>query len=371
MAEGQPPDQALHASAELARRAEELGYRRLWYGEHHLNPGVIGYNPALLMSLAGAVTTTLRLGSGAVLAGQRSALNIAEDFALLTAAYGDRIDLGIGRAAIRRTQRKKAENDDAAPTPPARSIPAAQEDRVTREGLLLPAAPDLSHLFGSPRTAAASQLLLAEGAEVPPYGEFTDQLLALLDHTAEVDGIAFPGAVPPTAGKPEVWVLGSSAGESAEIAGSRGLRFGANYHVAPSNVTDAVQHYRQSFVPRRELESPYVIVSAEVLVADTRQEVDRLAAGYAEWVHSIRTGQGAIRYPSPESAAQSPLNPEQQKLVRDRLETRFTGTAAQVAEQLQTLQQATGADELLISVSAHRAEDRLASYELLAEEWGL
>lgn len=369
LAEGQTPEKAIEESLTLARRAEELGYRRLWYGEHHLNPGVIGYSPALLIGLAGAVTTRLRLGAGAVLAGQRTALSIAEEFSLLQAAYGDRIDLGLGRAALRGAQPQAGAKNQSTAAPPARSTEAASEDRVTENGLLLPAAPDLSHLFGSPRTAAASQLLLHEGAVVPGYGEFTDEVISLLEHTASVNGVPFAAATPPTQETPEIWILGSSRGESAEVAGQRGLRFGANYHVAPSNVTDAVQHFRDSFMPSRDLEAPYVIVSAEVLVAETEQEADRLAAGYAEWVHSIRAGRGAILYPHPASAAKNPLPKSETALVRDRVSTRFVGTAAQVAEQLRVLQQATGADELLISTTTHRAEDRLRSYELLAEHW--
>ena len=368
--EGQSPEASLDDARELARAAEELGYHRLWYGEHHLNAGVIGYNPALLIAVAGAVTSRLRLGSGAVLAGQRTALSIAEDFSLLTAAYGGRIDLGIGRAAIRRTHRTQGD-DGAAPSPPARSSAAAREDRVTAEGLLLPAAPDLSGLFGSERLQAVSELLLPDGAVVPPYGEFANQLISLLGHTTVIDGVALPEATPQASSAPQLWVLGSSAGESAEVAGSRGLRFGANYHVAPSNVTDAVEHYRASFEPSAELSEPYVIVSAEVLVAETREQAERLAAGYAEWVHSIRSGQGAIHYPTPEHAVQNPLPEQQEQLVRDRTATRFIGTPDEVAAQLRTLQRATGADELLISTTAHDPAVRRRSFELLAQQWRL
>nr|WP_267878915.1 LLM class flavin-dependent oxidoreductase [Nesterenkonia massiliensis] len=54
---GQRPEEAMAASLELARRAEDYGYHRLWFGKHHLNPGVMGYSPALMMALAGSVTT--------------------------------------------------------------------------------------------------------------------------------------------------------------------------------------------------------------------------------------------------------------------------------------------------------------------------
>lgn len=376
LSEGQLPEEALSASIGLAQSAEGLGYTRLWYGEHHLNAGVIGYSPAVLMSLAGSATGRLRIGSGAVLAGQRTALSIAEDFSLLQAALGERIDLGLGRAPLRRAQATTdraggTPNQQPSSRPPGASSPQAQQDRTTPEGLLLPAAPDLSRLIGSPRVQAAAQLLLQPGAQLPEYQEFLDQLLGLLRHTTEVDGVALPEATPQTRGTPQVWVLGSSAGESAKLAGQRGLRFGANYHVAPTNVTDAVDHYRAAFRPSPDLEEPYVLVSAEVLVAESEAEAQQLASGYDQWVYSIRSGQGAIPYPSPETAASNPLSAEDAALIRDRSVTRCVGTAEQVAEKLDVLQRATGADELLISTTTHHPQARLRSFELLAHTWGL
>ena len=38
----------------------------------------------------------------------------------------------------------------------------------------------------------------------------------------------------------EVWIFGSSGGQSAEVAGERGLPFAANYHVSPATVLEAV-----------------------------------------------------------------------------------------------------------------------------------
>jgi alkanesulfonate monooxygenase SsuD/methylene tetrahydromethanopterin reductase-like flavin-dependent oxidoreductase (luciferase family) len=60
---------------------------------------------------------------------------------------------------------------------------------------------------------------------------------------------------------------------------------------------------------------------------------------------------------------------EDRALVGDRLETQFTGTAAQVADRLETLRDATGADELVVTTITHGHADRVASYRLLAEEW--
>jgi alkanesulfonate monooxygenase SsuD/methylene tetrahydromethanopterin reductase-like flavin-dependent oxidoreductase (luciferase family) len=49
--------------------------------------------------------------------------------------------------------------------------------------------------------------------------------------------------------------------------------------------------------------------------------------------------------------------------------SRGTKGYRQVADHLETLRDATGADELIITTITHQHEDRLRSYELLAEEW--
>ena len=94
-----------------------------------------------------------------------------------------------------------------------------------------------------------------------------------------------------------------------------------------------------------------------------------LATGYGLWVRSIRSGEGAIPFPTPDEARAHVWTDADRALVEDRVETQFTGTPRQVADQLETLRDATGADELIITTITHDHADRVASYRLLAEEW--
>ena len=362
---GSSASTAVSNSLDFAVQVEQFGYERLWYGEHHLNPGVIGYSPALMIALAGGVTKTIRLGAGAVLAGHRTALSVAEEFGLLEAAFPGRIDMGLGRAGLRSPGNQQDAQTVAAESD---SVSNIAESHRTEHGVVIPASPDLSSLFNSPRFRIQRQLLNQPGAQPGTYDEFIADLLDLLINRKVVDGYELAGTVPVQV-NPEVWVLGSSAGESSQIAGARGLRFGANYHVAPAKVLEAVADYRRAFKPNAQLAEPYVIVSAEVLVADTEEQAQRLAAGYDLWVHSIRTGQGAIYYPTPDEAAATPLSEAHWPIVADRVSTRFVGTAEQVVAQLESLRQATDADELLISTITHDHAARVRSFELLAQAW--
>jgi len=61
---------------------EAAGYGRYWFAEHHLNPGG-GSSPAVLIALVAGSTERIRLGSGGVQSGHRTALSVVEEFGLL------------------------------------------------------------------------------------------------------------------------------------------------------------------------------------------------------------------------------------------------------------------------------------------------
>ncbi|MFI9832999.1 LLM class flavin-dependent oxidoreductase [Streptomyces sp. NPDC051913] len=345
---------ALRNSIDLARRAERLGYARYWFAEHHLNPGVAGTSPAVVLALTAAATSTIRLGSGAVQLGHRTALNTVEEFGLIDALHPGRLDLGLGRSGGRPPGQPAAE-----PPPPGHAP----------NGLVVPPRFSFERLLGSPRIALQRKLLLLPGAESQEYAEQIDDLLALLAGTYRTDDGVEAHVVPGEGADVEVWILGSSGGTSAEVAGARGLRFAANYHVSPATVLEAVDGYRSFFQPSDVLDKPYVSVSADVVVAEDDATARERATGYGPWVRSIRTAEGAIEFPTPDEARAHPWTEADQELVQDRLDTRFVGSPTTVADRLEQLQEATDADELLLTTITHDHADRVRSYELLAAEW--
>ncbi|MFF3935585.1 LLM class flavin-dependent oxidoreductase [Streptomyces phaeofaciens] len=350
---------ALRNSLDLARHAERLGYARYWFAEHHLNPGVAGTSPAVVLALTAAATSTIRLGSGAVQLGHRTALSTVEEFGLVDALHPGRLDLGLGRSG----------GGPSGPpsTPPPTATPVV--DGRAPNGLLIPPRFAFENLLGSPRIALQRRLLLLPGAASQDYAEQIDDILALLAGTYRSPEGVEAHAVPGEGADVEVWILGSSGGTSAEAAGARGLRFAANYHVSPATVLEAVDGYRARFKPSATLDRPYVSVSADVVVAEDDTRARELATGYGPWVRSIRTAEGAIAFPTPREARALAWTDEDRALVQDRIDTQFVGTPAQVADRLEQLQEATGADELLITTITHDHADRVRSYELLAREW--
>jgi len=356
---GSTAPQALRNSIDLAQQTERLGYTRFWFAEHHLNPGVAGTSPAVVLALTAAATSSIRLGSGAVQMGHRTALSTVEEFGLLDALHPGRFDLGLGRSGGRPKEPKE----------PALVGAASVVDGRAANGLRIPPRFSFKHLLGSPRFALQKTLLQLPGAQSQDYTEQVDDVLALIAGAYRSPEGEEAHVVPGEGAALQIWILGSSGGESAEVAGQRALRFAANYHVSPGTVLEAAEGYRAAFRPSAELDRPYVSVSADVVVADTEAAARELATGYGLWVRSIRSGDGAIQFPTPDEARRHAWSGADRALVADRVDTQFVGTPSQVADQLEQLRDAVEADELIITTITHDHADRVRSYQLLADEW--
>ncbi|MXR22414.1 LLM class flavin-dependent oxidoreductase, partial [Halobacterium bonnevillei] len=73
-------------TVETARRAEELGYERVWVAEHHgTAERIAGTTPEVLLGHLAAETDDIRIGSGAVLLNHYSPFKVAEEFGALDA----------------------------------------------------------------------------------------------------------------------------------------------------------------------------------------------------------------------------------------------------------------------------------------------
>ncbi|WP_280335164.1 LLM class flavin-dependent oxidoreductase [Nocardia wallacei] len=356
---GSTPQQALRNSVDLARHAESWGYRRFWLAEHHFVQ-VASSSTATLIGLIAAATTTIRVGSAAVQLGHHTSASVVEAFGTIDALYPGRLDLGLGRSAHRVAQLRSAG---------VKPVPAPIRPTQVRDGVVIPPPFIPGQQLDTARLAASFQALLLPGAKAIGYTEQVEEIRALLEgRYRTADGIALQ-AVPGEGADVDLWLFGSSGGESAQLAGRLGLPFAANYHVSPGTILETVAAYRNSFRPSARYPEPYLVVSADVVVAEDDATARHLASTFGHWVYSIRSGSGAARYQDPDTA--EPLTEQQQRLVYDRVTTQFVGTPAVVTRRLTALQQLTGANELVITSVTHRHEDRLNSHRLLAREWGL
>ncbi len=356
---GSTPQQALRNTVDLARHAEAWGYRRFWVAEHHF-VAVASSAPTTLIALIAAATDSIRVGSAAVQVGHHTSAAVVEAFGTIDALYPGRLDLGLGRSAHRIAEVRSAG---------VRPVPALERPTLVRAGVVIPPPFRPGQLLDTARLAASFEALQLPGTRPLDYPQQVREIRDLLngDYRSSKD-IALH-AVPGENADVQVWLFGSSGGESAQLAGLLGLPFAANYHVSPGTIVDTVDAYRAAFRPSADLERPYLVVSADVVVADDDATAAHLATTYGHWVHSIRSGAGAAEYLDPDIAPA--LTEQQRRLVHDRVTTQFVGAPATVAERLSALQGLTGADELVVTSVTYRHEDRLRSHRLLAAEWGL
>ncbi|WP_395691096.1 LLM class flavin-dependent oxidoreductase [Nocardioides sp.] len=240
---------AVAASIALARTADQLGYRRYWLAEHHNMPAVAATNPPVLIGLVAGATSTIRVGSGGVMLPNHAPLVVAEQFALLEAAFPGRIDLGIGRAP--------------------------GSDPVTSYAL--------RHGAGGVSDEAVTR-----------FPEYVDNVLAMMEPDGvglQVQGRTYPlRATPSARSVPQIWLLGSSD-YSARLAAEKGMPYVFAHHFSGSGTADALALYRQGFRPSPELAEPRTFLTVNAVVAETEEEAARLALPQLQAMLALRTGQ--------------------------------------------------------------------------------
>ncbi|OHV21464.1 luciferase [Parafrankia soli] len=353
---GESVADALRNSLGLARHTDRLGYHRYWVTEHHVNPSTAGLSSTLLTALVADATTRVRVGSGSLQLGHRTALSVAEEWGLLDALHPGRLDLGLGRAGW---HPPAPAGDGGASTGSAQAEPAEPAEP----------APPYPRLRGSDLFALHRLLLPLNPLNSPDYLDQVVEVMALLDGTRRAGDLRVH-AVPGRRADVAVWVLGRTAGESAEVAGQLGLPYATNYHASPSTTADSVAAYRKAFRASETLARPYVIVTADVVVGPDDESARRAAVGHDRWSLANRVGEPTI-FPTPEEMSAFRWEPADRELVADLGRARLVGTPQHVAAGLREVRGRFDADELLVTTTTFDQADRLRSYELLAEEWRL
>ena len=304
--------EALRNTTELARKAEAWGYHRFWVAEHHNMPAIASSSPAVLLAHLAAATSTIRVGSGGVMLPNHAPLVVAEQFGTLESLHPGRIDLGVGRA-------------------PGTDQRTALALRRTMQGL---------------------------SAEDFP-AELAELVAMLAGDPARLQ------AVPTAAGLPQIWLLGSSD-FSARLAGLLGLPFSFAHHFSAAYTEPALAVYRSSFRPSQWLDEPHAMVAVSATCAETDERAEHLAK--PGWLSFLRLRAGApIRLPSPEEAAAYDFSPAEHAFIEQRRAGQALGSPQTVARQLSELLERTGADELMLTNQVYELEDRLRSYQLIAE----
>lgn len=345
---GQTTSDAISATLKLARLADDLGFRRYWLAEHHNMPAVASTNPAVLIGIVAANTKRIRVGSGGVMLPNHAPLVVAEQFAILEAAYPGRIDLGIGRAP----------GSDPVITSLLRSTGTTSDvDEFERN-------------------------VLDIGALMDPQGA------SLRMRSGQLYSLT---ATPNAVSAPELWLLGSSD-YSARLAARLGLPYVFAHHFSGEGTRGIMDLYRTGFTPSMDaaadaaaqadgthadgsvadgstaadagpaapgaLQHPRTFLTLNVSVAETAEEAFAAALPNLQRMAMLRTGSPLLPLSTIEEAAATVVTPAQQHIIDEMLQRWVIGDPATVATRIRALAQEFAVDEIMLSpnMSAHEGE---------------
>ncbi|MER6922556.1 LLM class flavin-dependent oxidoreductase, partial [Streptomyces spiralis] len=127
-----------------------------------------------------------------------------------------------------------------------------------------------------------------------------------------------------------------------------------------------IERYRDAFRPSPWAREPYVVISGTVAVAGTPGEARRLLIPEAWSMAHARTHGTFPPLPPAERVESLPMTAKERGFYDSGLAGHLTGTEEQVAGELETVLQETGAQEVLLTTSTYDREALLDSYRRLA-----
>jgi luciferase family oxidoreductase group 1 len=318
---------ALKETVRLAQRCEALGYERYWVAEHHNSTNFAGTAPEILIGQIAANTDRIRVGSAGVMLTHYSSLKVAEQFRILSAFYPGRIDLGIGRAP------------------------------------------------GSDQRTAFALVHPKPMANVEYFPRMVQDLMAFLEDRIpeghDFAGIrAQPG--PSMEGAPEVWLLGSSD-YSAQLAALLGLPFAFAdfFGYASAHGPEVAAMYREGFKASEYLKEPKMNVTLQVLCAETDERARFIGSSKRLQVAQSRTGHRRQPLLAPEEAYEVVTNPEAESIIGQYTGHIIEGSPETVKAAILEAGEKYGTTDIGIATTPYGYEDRVRSYELLAEVFEL
>ncbi|MBX2993245.1 MAG: LLM class flavin-dependent oxidoreductase [Bdellovibrionaceae bacterium] len=315
--QGKTIHDAYVATKTLAQKAEAWGYSRYWLAEHHNLEGIASAATSVLIGFVAGHTSKIRVGSGGIMLPNHSPMVIAEQFGTLETLYPGRIDLGLGRAP--------------------------GSDQATMRAL--------------------------RGAGARVESDFGEQIEELEAYFAPAEPGQRLKAIPGAGIDVPIWILGSSL-YSAHLAARLGRPYAFAGHFAPGYMMQALQIYRSEFQPSRGLEKPRVMVGAPMIAAPSDEEAEFLATSlYLRFLNLVRRGSAQAQPPVP--TMEGLWTPQEEMAVRSSMALLVVGGPLKIKQGFENLLHETQADELIITSETYSLENKLRSYQILAEVAGL
>jgi luciferase family oxidoreductase group 1 len=314
---GDSPQQAISETIKAAKLADQLGYTRFWVSEHHNSLAFAGSTPEILVTYLAEQTKNIRIGSGGVMLSNYSPLKVAENFRMLEVLYPGRIDLGLGRASGTTPKTAEALNPFS---------------KRTDEEFVVQLKDLVNYLHDTAASATETEKILAT-----PQAETT----------------------------PPIWML-SSGGQSAKSAAQMGAGLSFAHFIRPVGGPGVVQAYRDNFQPSAELPEQKAMVTAFVFCSEDKDLLRRHQA-IMDYRFLQHTKTGKLPYVIFDEVKDITYTSEEQEMIVFNRQRLFSGTPGEIKPKLDQLISNYKVDELMVTVLTEGSEERLRSYELLAD----
>ncbi|WP_180102501.1 LLM class flavin-dependent oxidoreductase [Acinetobacter sp. YH12126] len=304
---------SLKHALQLAQKAEQLGYERLWLAEHHNMDGIASSATAVLLGYLLANTQSIKLGSGGIMLPNHAPLVVAEQFGTLETLYPGRIELGLGRApgtdqtTMRALRRGRQETEDQFP-----------QDVL-----------EILQYFKAPEPQQRIIATPGQNTHVP------------------------------------VWLLGSSL-FSAQLAARLGLPYSFASHFAPRMLGQAIQLYRENFQASEYLDQPYVSMGVPTVVAETDEEAEYLATSAYQRVLGLMRGQ-SLKLKAPVDSMQGLWSAAEKMSVDNFYAMGQVGSNATVRVGLENLLTKYDVDEFIFTCDIYDTDKRIENFERLMQ----
>ncbi|MDR7080261.1 luciferase family oxidoreductase group 1 [Neobacillus niacini] len=324
--QGNDASQTLKDSTERVQLADELGYSRYWFAEHHNAANQVSTSPELMIAHAAAHTKRIRVGAGGIMMPNHSPLKVVENFSLLKALHPERIDLGIGRAT------------------------------------------------GTDHLTAYALRRSKEAVTSYDFPEQFYEMLSFFQRNFPADH-PYRGIIPiPNGGNhsliPDMYMLGSSTG-GVEFAINEGLGFVFASHLAPHLAIPVLKRYHNKFKPSAHNSEPKGIFSTILITAETDEEAEYLAGPVELYWAKLHTGDIHSPFPTLEEASKHVYSVNE-KAARAQNKDRFIiGGIQTVAEKLRHIGKEAMVDEVMIMEFYSDKKASHNAYRMLAKEFNL
>lgn len=314
--------ESLENAVSLAQLAEELGYRRIWFSEHHGATNLASSAPEIIVAHVASKTNTIHVGTGGIMMMHYSPLKIVETFKTLEVLHPGRIDLGVGRA----------------PGGDRNAIFALSQGK----------APNLTSLYD--KIDVMQDLLLDKQPQYEVY-----------QHTP---------ATPESETVPAMWLLGSS-GDSAMQAATKGMGYSYAQFFSGKLNPEAFEIYNVNFKPSPFMEKKKLSVAFYAMVCETKEEAEYYSLPYLISRMNLMRGLPMGKMLTPEEAANQSFSEMDRLFLKKVREGLLIGTPESVATELREYGERYQIDEAMIVTFADPQEVRQQSYRYLAQEFNL